>query len=55
MKTENVDGIRVYRLRECFLFSPLEGHVERDSRKWLIKCCRKRQFTMYCDVNFSNF
>lgn len=55
MKTETVDGIRVYKLRECFLFSPLEGHVERDSRKWLIKRCRKRQFTMCRGVNFSNF
>lgn len=36
MKIEIIGGICIWKLRECFLFSPLEGHVERDSRKWLM-------------------
>lgn len=37
VKTETIGGMCIRRLRECFLFSPLEGHVERDSRKWLLR------------------
>lgn len=36
MKIEIIGDICIWKLREYFLFSPLEGHVERDSRKWLM-------------------